>query len=470
MARAGTKGDLTAALVAEAEKLGAALILLVVRMEGRWWVLAASTPGLGTYPDPVELWSASGEQTDAGRAPAMVCEALGQRPPQRWVSAPEQEPELRLAVYWTADRPVAVEDLVAARDRLFRLASRAVAPALGAPEPEVLAQIIESLPVALIFFDCAGTSVAANRSARRLLELRPVDMAPRTVAKRLERLGVREAIPHDFPHGQGAGSLQLHGRQYAASARAAQGPWGAGVVWRIEEVTQARLTEAKLEEAKRALLLAEVSGGIGHEFNNLLSRVMGLAEDIQALSPSDRIHGLAETLIETAERGAHVVRRLMTYAGSVTPDLQPTDLRALVTSWCGDQQGDDLSHQAADCVAQVLLDPALLKVCLGELLKNARQANASEVRIGCKGASDSGMLALTVADDGVGMDAAARARATEPFFTTRSVGGGVGLGLSMVKGALNQWGGRLKIVSEPGKGTTVTMLLPTLGSASAADQ
>lgn len=469
MARANPRGDLSAALAAEAGALGAALILLAVRVEGRWWILAASTPRLADWPDPVELWSVSAEATDRGRAPAIVCETLGRRPARRWVADAELEPDLRLAVYWTADHNVPAQDLAAARDRLFMMATPAFVPAWGAADAEILARIFESLPAALIFFDCAGMSVAANRSARGLLDLRPVDMTPRRVARRLQELGLPEAVPAELSHGQVTDALRIDGRQYAASAQAAHGEWGAGVVWRIEDVTEARAAEAKLEEARRALLLTEVSGGMGHEFNNLLSRVMGLAEDIQDESQPGRVHDLAETLIETAERGAQVVRRLMTYSGSVSPDLRPVDLGELATSWRSDQQDRDLSLEPADCAAQVLVDPSLLRACLGELVANARQAGASRITVGCARASDEQMLALSVADDGAGMDAATLARATQPFFTTRAVGGGVGLGLSMVKGALNQWGGRLKIVSEPGKGTTVTLLLPTLGSASAAD-
>lgn len=461
--------NLSAALEAEARTLGAALILLAVPGDGRWWVLAASEPLLSAHPDPVELWGASAESADAGRAPAVVCEVLGQRPAQRWVSEAAPSPELRLAVYWTAAARIPLPDLVAARSRLVAAASTPFPPAWQGAQPDLLAQVVEDLPVGLVFFDFTGASVAANRSARRLLGLRPVDMSPRTVARRLEEIGVRDPLEDAPPPGHGHAPLQVNGRQYAVSAQAAHGAWGRGVVWRIEDVTQARLAEAKLEEAKRALMLAEVSGGIGHEFNNLLSRVMGLAEDIQDESGPGAIHGLAETLIETAERGAQVVRRLMTYAGSVPPDVQLVDLKRLATSWRAEQPADDVLLESVDCAAEVLVDPALLKACLGELLKNARQSGATKIRIDCRPEADGRMTALVVADDGAGMDATTVARATEPFFTTRAVGDGVGLGLSMVKGALDQWGGRLKLVSELGKGTTVTLLLPTPGAASAAD-
>lgn len=469
MGHADATHDLSAALVAEAGRLGAALMLLAVQEEGRWWILAASAPALAVFPDPVELWTASTRGMDAGRAPAAVCELLGRRPAQRWISEAGGSPELRLAVYWTEARSIAPEALAAARDRLIPMTRPALMPALATVDPAILARIIESVPVALIFFDCGGMTVVANRSARELLGLRHADLTPRRVARRLEELGVPEPIPQGIAHEPSGSVVRAGDRQYAASAHAAHGAWGAGVVWRIEDVTQARLAEARLEETRRALLLAEVSGGIGHEFNNLLSRVMGLAEDIQDESPSGRIHDLAETLIETAERGARVVRRLMTYSGSMTPDLRPVDLMDLLTSWSADQQADDLFVDVAACAGEVLVDPSLLRACLGELLKNARQAGAREVRVGCAPAADTHMRALCVADDGRGMDATILARATQPFFTTRPVGEGVGLGLSMVKGALDQCGGRLKIVSEPGKGTTVTLLLPPLDAVSAAD-
>lgn len=469
MAPATANSDASAALTAEADRIGAALALLTVRMEGRWWVLASSTAKLDGFQDPIELWGVSGEGPDAGRAPAAVCAALGRRPARRWVADIADSPQLRVAFYWTSDRKVGIEDLIAAKDRLRRSAQPAALPTRRDVKPEALAQIIEDLPVALIFFDGAGSSVGTNRAARRLLDLRPIDLTPRTAARRLEALGVRPAIP-DAPTCDGTSPpLEVNGRHYAASAQAAHGPWGDGIVWRIEDVTQARQAEAKLEEAKRALLLAEVAGGIGHEFNNLLARVMGIAEDIQDDAGPGRISGLAETLIETAERGAQVVRRLMTYAGSVAPSLELVDPAALLRSWRGETGGGDVSLEADAAAPAVLVDPALLRACLDELLKNARQAASTAVAVGCRWEPSEQVLKLWVADNGSGMDATTRGRATQPFFTTRAVGEGVGLGLSMVTGALGQWGGRLTVASEPGKGTTVTLLLPTLGSGSVAD-
>ena len=125
--------NLSAALEAEARTLGAALILLAVPGDGRWWVLAASEPLLSAHPDPVELWGASAESADAGRAPAVVCEVLGQRPAQRWVSEAAPSPELRLAVYWTAAARIPLPDLVAARGRLVAAASTPFPPPGRAP-------------------------------------------------------------------------------------------------------------------------------------------------------------------------------------------------------------------------------------------------------------------------------------------------------------------------------------------------
>jgi signal transduction histidine kinase len=456
-------------LDSEADRLGAALVLVAVSAEERWWIVAASDPSLTCYPDPIELWHPTLADPDAGRAPAAVCMMLGRRPVQRWVADVADAADFRIAVYWTDPSRVSASELEASKDRIARLAWPSLAPTFGVADQGILALIVESMPIALVFFDCEGLTVAANRSARVLLGLRPIDMAPRAMASRLEELGVQEALPSGPPANDPPRILHLDGRQFAATSQAMRGDWGNGVVWRIEDVTEARLAEAKLHDTKRALLLREVSGGIGHEFNNLLSRVMGVAEDIQEEVGAGPVHGLAETLIETAERGAQVVRRLMTYAGSVAPDLRPVDLEVVLAAWLAAQDRPEVVLATGDCNAQVLLDPALLKVCLDELLKNARQAGAMAVRVGCSWDRGEHILALSVADDGGGMDGDSLGRATQPFFTTRSVGEGVGLGLSMVKGALNQWGGRLRIVSEPGKGTTVTLLLPTLGSAGVAD-
>ena len=114
--------------------------------------------------------------------------------------------------------------------------------------------------------------------------------------------------------------------------------------------------------------------------------------------------------------------------------------------------------------ATAMIDPVLLGPVLDELLKNARQAGAARIEVACISAPDHRTPMVVFTDDGSGMDAATAAQAAEPFFTTRAIDQGVGLGLSMVKGALNQRGGQVRLVSQPGKGTEVRLMLSTSGA------
>ena len=220
-------------------------------------------------------------------------------------------------------------------------------------------------------------------------------------------------------------------------------------------------------EANRALLLSQASGEIGHAFNNILTRVICLAEDIQDEPDPQVVRAHAETLIVTAERGAQIVRCHMTCAGNTSVEVKPVDLGQALAEWSNDQTAEDLTVRIEGGDATAMVDPVLLGPVLDELLKNARQAGAARIEVACISEPDHRAPIVVFADDGPGMDAVTAARATEPFFTTRA-GQGVGLGLSMVKSALNQWGGRMQLVSRTGRGAEVRLLLSAPGASPAA--
>ncbi|WP_372786464.1 ATP-binding protein [Phenylobacterium sp.] len=252
------------------------------------------------------------------------------------------------------------------------------------------------------------------------------------------------------------------------------------------DITPLKEAAEKQAESERLEAIGRLTGGVAHDFNNLLTVVMGVSETLMLdLTEGSEQQKLAMVGLQAAERGADVVRRLLAFSRQ-QPLVADTIDCALLFGALGPMVGHtlpedielDLSVElhAMCCTAdRVGLESALINLCV-----NARDAmpdggalslHASPVSISQAAAEPMGLrpgdyVIFQVRDTGAGMSAATLARAVEPFFTTKGVAGGSGLGLSTVYGFANQSGGRLAIVSEEGHGTTVSLYLPrAMGAA-----
>ncbi len=240
-----------------------------------------------------------------------------------------------------------------------------------------------------------------------------------------------------------------------------------------------RATETSLRQAQKMEALGRLTGGIAHDFNNLLMVVLGSLSLLRKrLPPGDaRSARLLDNAVEGANRGAVLTQRLLAFGRRQT--LRPETLtlarlasgvRDLLRRAIGPAHRLALRFPAE--LPSVRVDANQLELALLNLAINARDAmpggGTIEVaaRAATLGADDpSGLAAgdyvvLLVTDDGEGMDEATLARATEPFFTTKGVGKGSGLGLPMVLGLAEQSGGRLVLRSRKGEGTTAELWLP----------
>jgi PAS domain S-box-containing protein len=225
--------------------------------------------------------------------------------------------------------------------------------------------------------------------------------------------------------------------------------------------------------------LGEIAAGVAHEFNNILQAVCGALEIIASHpGDEDRVERFSKIAADAAGRGSIITSRLLGFAGRA-----PIRAERIEPALVLDALGDVLAHTLGGKVTvNVLLEPGLpsivvdkaeLETALINLATNARDAMPEGGSLMLSAASeivpawdtDAGLAAghylrLAVRDEGTGMDATTLARAAEPFYTTKPIGSGTGLGLSMVKGFAEQSGGCIAIESELGKGTTVTMWLP----------
>jgi CheY-like chemotaxis protein len=224
--------------------------------------------------------------------------------------------------------------------------------------------------------------------------------------------------------------------------------------------------------------IGQLTGGVAHDFNNLLTAILGNLEILGRRVTEPRILRLVENAMRAADRGAKLTGQLLAFARKQRLQPQAVDLNQLVQSMGTLLRSTlggtvEVDVEPAPDLRQALADPTQLELVVLNLAINARDAmpDGGRLTIRTENATilrpsrpedppPGNFVALTVADAGMGMTADVLARVFEPFFTTKEVGKGSGLGLPQVLGLAQQLGGGVRIVSEPGKGTSVTVYLP----------
>lgn len=244
---------------------------------------------------------------------------------------------------------------------------------------------------------------------------------------------------------------------------------------------QRRELDFRLAEAHRMETVGTLAGGVAHEFNNMLQVVLGFADVLLVHCAKDPF--AAENLNQirhASRRAADLTRQLLAFARIQpgTPaqinfaEFIPTSLKLLRHAG-GD--GVQLKWSSEGPLDHVLIDPSHLELILANLILNARHAmdgrGVIEVRarnLPAKAAAERGLpvadqpsVVLSVCDTGCGITPEVQTRMFDPFFTTRAVGKGSGLGLSTVYGLVSQAGGRIDVRSEPGRGTAIHILFPS---------
>ncbi|KUL40160.1 PAS domain-containing hybrid sensor histidine kinase/response regulator [Actinoplanes awajinensis] len=249
---------------------------------------------------------------------------------------------------------------------------------------------------------------------------------------------------------------------------------------RLREETDRQKLEARMQQTQRLESLGQLAGGIAHDFNNLLAVILNYAafiiEDAAGTPPAAD----AEQIARAARRGSDLTHQLLAFARREVIRPRPLDLNAVVTEvhqMLDRSLGEHitLTVRTTDALPAVMADPGQLEQVLVNLAVNARDAMPSGGRLTVDtaevcvdeehsaaraGLSPGRYLRLRVSDTGTGMPQDVIDKAFEPFFTTKPSGQGTGLGLATVYGIVTQAGGTVRIYSEPGIGTTFTILLP----------
>ena len=251
-----------------------------------------------------------------------------------------------------------------------------------------------------------------------------------------------------------------------------------GVLGVARDITERRRLEAALRQAHKMEALGQLAGGVAHDFNNVLTGILGCFDLLGRQSGhSERAQRLITQGLRAADRGKALTSRLLAFSRQQPLATEPVDVNAsieelsemLTRSLGADIRiGKRLAHDLWPAIA----DRNQLELAIMNLAINARDAmplggtltiesrNEVVAALDVEGLEAGEYVSIAVADSGSGMTQDVLARVLEPFFTTKEVGKGTGLGLSMVYGVVRQLGGGLQIASELGKGTRITLYLP----------
>ncbi len=241
--------------------------------------------------------------------------------------------------------------------------------------------------------------------------------------------------------------------------------------------------ELQLRHAQKMEVVGQLAGGLAHDFNNIVSAMMGFASICQIeMKEDDPSFKYIANILTLSERAAHLIKSLLTFSRKQAVDLKPINLKysiKTVLEFIEKIIGNNINlvTNMSDEDLIVVADSGQLEQVLMNLAANARDAmpqggtisiNTGEVEINrefidVNGFGREGTYALiTVADTGIGMDEQTRERVFEPFFTTKEAGKGTGLGLAIVYGIIKQHNGFLKVYSEPCLGATFRIYLPAV--------
>jgi PAS domain S-box-containing protein len=363
----------------------------------------------------------------------------------------------------------------------------------------VLKNTFQSMAEAVLVIDAGGEVVLSNPPAQKMLSYRPgmnvqnlralnrafhadgttpmlPEEMPAARVLRGEEFDEQEIVVRPLRGGNDQVHLVISGRPIREKSGAISG--GALV---YHDITASRDTERRLREAQKLEAIGKLTGGVAHDFNNMLTVITGTTETLVTyLKDRPDLRAVASLIDNAAERCAELIRHLLAFARK--QPLQPhnvdlnkaiADVARLLRPTLGEQI--EIATILTKDVTPVHIDASQLASAVVNMAINARDAmpNGGKLLLEtCNTVLDDTYVAanpdtlaghyvmLAISDTGTGMSPEVLERVFEPFFTTKEIGKGTGLGLSMVYGFVKQSGGHIRIYSEEGVGTTIRLYLP----------
>jgi PAS domain S-box-containing protein len=444
------------------------------------------------------MWRHSLETGEAYHAEFRLRHRSGE---YHWVlcrAQPERGPTGQIARWYGSATDI--EDMVRARQILKRSRDELEAEVIARTgERNLLATLVETTDVMIMAVDLGYNILAINQANADEFDRvygvrpRPGDNLLELLADQPEQRAAVHAAWSRAMAGESFTIVEARGHpertrsQYEIKFRTLRDAAGQqiGAFQFVQDVT-ARLRDQKmLAEAREALMqsqklesMGRLTGGVAHDFNNLLTPIVGTLDMLQRRGVGgEREQRLIHGAYQSAERARVLVHRLLAFARRQPLQPVPVDVGALIrgladliASASGPQVA--LRFDIADDLPPAMADHGQLEMAIVNLGVNARDAmdGVGTITISATfettpagrppGLNPGGYVRIAISDTGKGMDEATRARAIEPFFSTKGIGKGTGLGLSMAHGLASQLGGALTIDSQLGVGTEVAMWLP----------
>jgi PAS domain S-box-containing protein len=371
----------------------------------------------------------------------------------------------------------------------------------------VMETTFRSMAEAVLVIDTTGSVLLANPAAQKMLRYKPgmTVQLLRALSNVFQADGVAPMAVDDMPSNRALRGEEFDGLEFVARPvrgapqihlvvsgrplRDGEGQiTGAALVY--HDITASRETEHKLQQSQKLDAIGKLTGGVAHDFNNMLTIITGTTETlVESLRGQPTLARTAELIDRAAERCRELIQHLLAFARRQpleprTVDINGTvqDIAKLLRPTLGEQI--EINSVLAPDVANVHIDPSQLANSLLNMAINARDAmpdggkllfETSNIDLDEAYATANPDVApgrfvlLAVSDTGTGMSQAVLDKVFEPFFTTKEVGKGSGLGMSMVYGFVKQSGGHIKIYSEQGHGTTFKLYLPPARGQVAAE-
>ncbi len=402
-----------------------------------------------------------------------------------------------------ADDRLRLEDAVKARTaELLRTNEELRREVTKRREAEAFIQsILESVEEGFVVMDRSYRIVSANRAFCEKIRIPLEDLLGRTcheVACGCSRPCFEEGGPCSvkdvFDTGKPAALTRTledgRGNTFLAQTNAYpmkdQSGTITSVIQIVTDITERKSLEAQLLHAQKMESIGRFAGGVAHDFNNILSAILGYSDLSLLELPQDHpLRESIEIIRESSRKAAMLTKQLLAFSRKQVMDPRPVDLNKIVESMSKMIErviGEDivLTLQQTPGEARVEADPAQIEQILMNLAVNARDAMPAGGRLTIQTAttvlttshtpdpqtaSPGPYVVLSVNDTGDGIDPAIRDRVFEPFFTTKEQGKGTGLGLSTVYGIVNQHKGHIVLDTKPSEGTTFDIYFPAAKAA-----